>query len=156
MSLIRDEDRYCPIMGIFTFVSFLSFCYHRSILVLHACTSVLCAFCAFRCSASPLGGRGPVHSEHLCLRALLYEPVSRRSLCFEQSCKLAVSHEAETTLVVPPPDGAARPGSREQETATIPKSKRLQITLVTKYIPCYIAGGGPIKQQRERGPPLPP
>ena len=97
MSLIRDKDRCCPIMGIFTFVSFLSFCYHRSILVLHACSSMLCAFCESCCSASPLRGRGPVCSEYLCVRTLLYEPISRRSLRLEQSCKLAVSREEETT-----------------------------------------------------------
>ena len=96
MSLIRDEDRCCPIMGIFTFVSFLSFCYHRSILVLHACSSVLRAFCESCCSASPLRGRGSVCSEYLCVRTLLYEPISRRSLRFEQSCKSAVSREEET------------------------------------------------------------
>ena len=96
MSLIRDEDRCCPIIGIFTFVSFLSFCYHRSILVLHACSSVLCAFCESCCSASPLRGRRPVCSEHLCVRILLYEPVFRCSLRFEQSCKSAVSREEET------------------------------------------------------------
>ena len=97
MSLIRDEDHCCPIMGIFTFVSFLSFCYHRSILVLHACSSVLCAFCESCCSVSPLRGRGRVCSEYLCVRTLLYEPISRRSLHFEQSCKSAVSCEEETT-----------------------------------------------------------
>ena len=97
MSLIRDEDRCCPIMGIFTFVSFLSFYYHRSILVLHACSSVLCAFCESCCSASPLRGRGPVCSEYLCVHTLLYEPISCRSLRFEQSCKSAVSCEEETT-----------------------------------------------------------
>ena len=96
MSLIRDEDRCCPIMGIFTFLSFLSFCYHRLILVLNACSFVLRAFCESCCSASPLRGRGPVHYEHPCLRALLYEPISRRSSRFEQSCKTAVSREAET------------------------------------------------------------
>ena len=97
MSLIRDEDRCCPIMGIFTFVSFLSFCYHRSILVLHTCSSVLRAFCESCCSASPLRGRRPVCSEYLCARTLLYVPISRRSLHFEQSCKSAVSREEETT-----------------------------------------------------------
>ena len=97
MSLIRDEDRCCRIIGIFTFVSFLSFCYHRSILVLHACSSVLCAFCESCCSASPLCGRGPVCSEYLCVHTLLYEPISCRSLRFEQSCKSAVSCEEETT-----------------------------------------------------------
>ena len=97
MSLIRDEDRCCPIMGIFTFVSFLSFCYHRSILVLYACSSVLRAFCESCCSASPLCGRGSVCSNYLCVLTLLYEPISRRSLHFEQSCKSAVSREQETT-----------------------------------------------------------
>ena len=97
MSLIRDEDRCCRIIGIFTFVSFLSFCYHRLILVLHACSSVLCAFCESCCSASPLRGRGPVCSEYLCVHTLLYEPISHRSLRFKQSCKSAVSCEEETT-----------------------------------------------------------
>ena len=97
MSLIRDEDRYCPIMGIFAFVSFLSFCYHRSILVLHACSSVLRAFCESCCSASPLCGRRPMCSEYLCVHTLLYEPISRLSLHFEQSCKSAISREEETT-----------------------------------------------------------
>ena len=93
MSLIRDEDRCCLIMGIFTFVLFLSYCYHRSVLVLHACSSELRVFCESCYSASPLRGHEPVGSEYLCVRALLYEPVSRRSLCFEQSCKTAVCHE---------------------------------------------------------------
>ena len=97
MSLIRDEDRCCPIMGIFAFVSFLSFCYHHLILVLYACSSVLRAFCESCCSAPPLRGRGPVCSEYLCVRTLLYEPISRRSLRFKQSCKSAVSREEETT-----------------------------------------------------------
>ena len=97
MSLSRDEDGCFPIMGIFTFVSFLSFCYHRSILLLHACSSVPRAFYESCCSASPLRGRGPVCSEYLCVRTLLYEPISRRSLRFEQSCKSAISREEETT-----------------------------------------------------------
>ena len=97
MSLSRDKDRCYPIMGIFTFVSFLSFCYHRSILLLHACSSVLRAFCESCCSASPLRGREPVCSEYLCVRTFLYEPISRCSLCFKQSCKSAVSREEETT-----------------------------------------------------------
>ena len=41
-----------------------------------------------------------------------------------------------------------RENKRQQQS----QMKRLQITPITKYIPCYIAGGGPIKQQRERGP----
>ena len=97
MSLIRDEDRCYPIMGIFTFVPFLSFYYHGSILVLYACSSVLHAFCESCCSASPLCGRGPVCSEYLCVRTLLYEPISHRSLRFKQSCKSVVSREEETT-----------------------------------------------------------
>ena len=55
------------------------------------------------------------------------------------------------TNVMPPPNGATRPGSWEERRCST-QNKRLQITPITKYIPRYIAGGGPIKQQHERGP----
>ena len=65
--------------------------------MLYACSFVLHAFWESCCSASPLRGRGPVCSEYLRVCTLLYEPISRRSLRFEQSCKSVVSREEETT-----------------------------------------------------------
>ena len=44
MSLIRYEDRCCRIIGILSVVSSLSFCYHRLLLVLCVCSTVLSAF----------------------------------------------------------------------------------------------------------------
>ena len=40
----------------------------------------------------------------------------------------------------------------KKETVRFPKIKDYNSHQSTKYIPRYIAGGGPIKQQHERGP----
>ena len=44
MSLIRDEDRCCRIIGTLPVVSSLSFCYHRLLPVLCVFSTVCCAF----------------------------------------------------------------------------------------------------------------
>ena len=44
MSLIRDKDCCCRIIGILPVVSYLSVCYHRLLLVLCIYSTVLCAF----------------------------------------------------------------------------------------------------------------
>ena len=96
MSLIRDEDRCCPIMGIFTFISFLSFCYHRLLLVLWRFQH-----CAVRVSvsvASPSSLHGhwdcvPYVSECAHFSVQVYY---RRTSHFEQSCEPTDFCKAET------------------------------------------------------------
>ena len=51
-----------------------------------------------------------------------------------------------------PAEWCGTPRIEKKETATIPKMKEYNSTPITRYIPRYIVGGGPIKQQRERGP----
>ena len=51
MSLIRDEDRCCRIIGISSVVSSLSLCYLCSVLVLRVCSR--CCACCVHSAASP-------------------------------------------------------------------------------------------------------
>ena len=57
MSSIRDEDRCCYIIGIFTLLSCLSHCYHRLVLVLCACSHCAVRFAHSVASPSPLCSR---------------------------------------------------------------------------------------------------
>ena len=69
MSLIRDEDRCCCIIGILPIVYSLAFCYHRFVLVLHFCSHRALHVCVIRCTTSPRRSRWvyvPYMSE--CLR----------------------------------------------------------------------------------------
>ena len=97
MSLIRDEDRCCRIIGILSVVSSLSFCYHRSVSGAARLQPLCCAYCEFRCSASPLCDCwvcAPVESE--CVRHFV-NVCSRQTSCFEQSYKPTDFGKAETT-----------------------------------------------------------
>ena len=87
MSLIRDEDRCCRIIGIFSVVSSLSFCYHRLL-----AGAVRFQHCAVRVSVSvaspsPLRGRWdrvPYVSECAHFSVQVHY---RRTPRFEQSCE---------------------------------------------------------------------
>ena len=97
MSLIRDKDRCCSIIGILSIVFSLSFCYHRSVLGVVHLQLLCCVYCEFRCSASPLCGCwvcAPLESECVCHFAIV---CSRQTSHFEQSYKATDFCKAKTT-----------------------------------------------------------
>ena len=73
MSLIRDEDHCCYVIGIFALVSYLSHYYHRSFLVLCICSTVLWAIVRLLLRPHCFVAVGPVHYTYSCIRVTLYE-----------------------------------------------------------------------------------
>ena len=82
MGLIRDEDNFCRIIGILPVLSSLSFCYHRFVLVLRICNTVLCVFVYTVALPHHFVVFGSVFCKHLCIRTSLHElvPYERRIL----------------------------------------------------------------------------
>ena len=85
-----------------------------------------------------------------------------RTVCFPLFCladhlrrprQWVVCPEPLHVLCCAPPRTVRHAQDREKGDSNNPRNKRLQFTPITKYISRYIAGGGPIKQQCERGPP---
>ena len=82
MSLIRDEDRCYRITEILTVVSCFSHCYHRSVVVLRVCSTMLYAFVCTVALFHHFAVFGSVRCKHLRVHALPYQPlpVERRVL----------------------------------------------------------------------------